>query len=157
MKMVEVVMMAAPYFVFALMTGVVARMAGDEPAAVVELFKGLAGYMITVVAGLALVVFVIYPVLMTALMRRNVFRRFLKAMSPAQFLAFSTSSSAATLPVTMDCVQDNIGVSKSTASFSGRILSTCARGYCNGEGIEKCSVTTNTIANTQHCCSTRHS
>src|SRR5690606_26039675 len=44
MKMVEVVMMAAPYFVFALMTGVVARMAGDDPAAVAELFKGLAGY-----------------------------------------------------------------------------------------------------------------
>ena len=117
MKMVEVVMMAAPYFVFALMTGVVARMAGDEPAAVAELFKGLAGYMITVVLGLALVVFVIYPVLMTALMRRNVFRRFLKAMSPAQLLAFSTSSSAATLPATIKCVEENIGVSKSTASF----------------------------------------
>jgi Na+/H+-dicarboxylate symporter len=117
MKMVEVVMMAAPYFVFALMTGVVARMAGDDPGAVAELFKGLAGYMITVVLGLALVVLVIYPVLMTAMMRRNVFRRFLKAMSPAQLLAFSTSSSAATLPATIKCVEENIGVSKSTASF----------------------------------------
>ncbi len=117
MKMVEVVMMAAPYFVFALMTGVVARMAGDDPGAVLELFKGLAGYMLCVVAGLALIVFVIYPALMTAMMRRNVFRRFLRAMSPAQLLAFSTSSSAATLPATIKCVEENIGVSKATASF----------------------------------------
>lgn len=117
MKMVEVVMMAAPYFVFALMTGVVARMAGDDPAAVGELFKSLAGYMITVVLGLGLLVFVLYPTIMTVLMRRNVFRRFLRAMSPAQLLAFSTSSSAATLPATIKCVEENIGVSKSTASF----------------------------------------
>ncbi len=117
MKMVEVVMLAAPYFVFALMTGVVARMAGDDPGAVAELFKGLAGYMITVIAGLALIVFVLYPVFMSVLMRRNVFGRFLRAMSPAQLLAFSTSSSAATLPATIKCVEENIGVSKPTASF----------------------------------------
>ena len=117
MKMVEVVMKAAPFFVFALMTGVVARMAGDDPGAVAELFKGLSGYMLTVVLGLALVVFVVYPALMTALMRRNVFRRFLRAMSPAQLLAFSTSSSAATLPATLKCVEENVGVSKPTASF----------------------------------------
>ncbi|MCB0769168.1 MAG: dicarboxylate/amino acid:cation symporter [Flavobacteriales bacterium] len=117
MKMVEVVMLAAPYFVFALMTGVVARMAGDDLGSVVELFKGLAGYSITVVLGLAFVVFMIYPALMTLLMRRNVYVRFLRAMSPAQLLAFSTSSSAATLPATIKCVEGNIGVSKPTASF----------------------------------------
>jgi len=117
MKMVDVVMKAAPFFVFALMAGVVSRIAGDDPSAVVQLFKSLAGYSVTVVLGLALVVFVIYPAAMTVLMRRNVFRRFLKAISPAQLLAFSTSSSAATLPVTMECMEDRIGVSKSTASF----------------------------------------
>jgi Na+/H+-dicarboxylate symporter len=117
MKMVDVVMKAAPFFVFALMAGVVSRIAGDDPSAVVQLFKSLAGYSVTVVLGLALVVFVIYPTAMTVLMRRNVFRRFLKAISPAQLLAFSTSSSAATLPVTMECMEDRIGVSKSTASF----------------------------------------
>jgi len=117
MTMVDMVMKAAPWFVFALMAGVVSRIAGDDPAAVLELFKSLAGYSITVVIGLALVVFIVYPTLMTLLMRRNVFRRFLKAIAPAQLLAFSTSSSAATLPVTLECVEDNIGVSKSTASF----------------------------------------
>jgi len=70
-----------------------------------------------VLIGLLLMVFVIYPLVMMLLMRRNVFGRFLKAMSPAQLLAFSTSSSAATLPATMECVTDRIGVSKSTASF----------------------------------------
>lgn len=117
MKLVDVIMMAAPFFVFALMTGVVARMAGDNPASVLELFKSLAGYAITVVLGLLIILFVIYPVLMSLLMRRNVYRHFLRAMSPAQLLAFSTSSSAATLPATIRCVEENIGVSKATASF----------------------------------------
>jgi len=117
MKMVDVVMRAAPWFVFALMAGVVSRIAGDDPSAVLQLFKSLAGYSLTVLIGLALVVFVVYPVVMTLLMRRNVFMRFLKAISPAQLLAFSTSSSAATLPATIECVEERIGVSKSTASF----------------------------------------
>ncbi len=117
MRMVDLVMRAAPWFVFALMAGVVSRIAGDDPAAVLQLFKSLAGYSLTVVLGLALVVFLIYPTVMTLLMRRNVFVRFLKAISPAQLLAFSTSSSAATLPATLECVEENIGVSKGTASF----------------------------------------
>ncbi|MCU0319725.1 MAG: dicarboxylate/amino acid:cation symporter [Flavobacteriales bacterium] len=92
MKMVDVVMKAAPFFVFALMAGVVSRIAGDDPAAVLQLFKSLAGYSLTVVLGLAVVVFGV-------------------------LLAFSTSSSAATLPVTMECMEERIGVSKGTASF----------------------------------------
>ncbi len=117
MKMVDVVMKAAPFFVFALMAGVVSRIAGDDPGAVLQLFKSLAGYSLTVVLGLAIVVFLIYPLTMSLLMRRNIFIRFLKAISPAQLLAFSTSSSAATLPVTMECMEERIGVSKGTASF----------------------------------------
>ncbi len=117
MTMVDVVMKVAPWFVFALMAGVVSRIAGNDIGAVVELFKSLAGYSITVILGLAFVVFVVYPTVMSLLIRRNIFLRFLKAISPAQLLAFSTSSSAATLPVTLECVEDNIGVSKSTASF----------------------------------------
>ena len=101
----------------ALMTGVVARMAGDDIAAVGELFKGLVGYALTIVLGLALIVVVIYPAMMSLLMRRNVYKDFLRAISPAQLLAFSTSSSAATLPATIRCVEENIGVSKATAGF----------------------------------------
>lgn len=116
-KMVDVIMLAAPWFVFALMTGVVARMAGNDVAAVGELFKGLAGYALTVALGLVIIVLGIYPVMMSLLMRRNVYMDFLRAMSPAQLLAFSTSSSAATLPVTLRCVEQNIGVSTGTAGF----------------------------------------
>ncbi len=117
MKMVDVVMKAAPFFVFALMAGVVARMAGDDIGGVVELFKGLAGYGACVLLGLAVLLFVIYPTLLSLFMRRNVYKEFFTAIGPAQLLAFSTSSSAATLPVTLECVEENIGVSRGTASF----------------------------------------
>ena len=54
---------------------------------------------------------------MKSFVRKLSYRQFFKKISPAQFLAFSTSSSAATLPVTMECVEDNLGVSKNVSSF----------------------------------------
>ncbi len=117
LKMVDFVMQAAPFFVFALLAGVISKMAGDDPNAVIEIFKGLGWYSLVVVAGLGFMIFIFYPTLATTLTKGLTYRRFFKAISPAQFLAFSTSSSAATLPVTMDCVQDNLGVSKETTSF----------------------------------------
>jgi Na+/H+-dicarboxylate symporter len=92
-------------------------MAGDDPNAVIEIFKGLGWYSLVVVAGLGFMIFVFYPILVQFSIKGLTYRRFFKAISPAQFLAFSTSSSAATLPVTMDCVRDNLGVSKETTSF----------------------------------------
>lgn len=117
LKMVDIVMQGAPFFVFALLAGVISKMAGDDPSAVVQIFKGLGWYSLTVVVGLAIMIFIFYPVLATVLVKGMNYRRFFRAISPAQFLAFSTSSSAATLPVTMDCVRDNLGVSKETTSF----------------------------------------
>lgn len=117
LKMVDIVMQAAPFFVFALLAGVISKMAGDDPNAVIEIFKGLGWYSLTVVIGLGFMIFIFYPTLARTLVKGMTYKRFFKAISPAQFLAFSTSSSAATLPVTMDCVQDNLGVSKETTSF----------------------------------------
>ena len=117
LKMVDFVMQAAPFFVFALLAGVISKMAGDDPNAVIEIFKGLGWYSLVVVAGLGFMIFVFYPILVQFSIKGMTYRRFFKAISPAQFLAFSTSSSAATLPVTMDCVRDNLGVSKETTSF----------------------------------------
>lgn len=117
LKMVDFVMQAAPFFVFALLAGVISKMAGDDPSAVIEIFKGLGWYSLVVVVGLGFMIFIFYPLLVTTLSKGMTYRRFFKAISPAQFLAFSTSSSAATLPVTMECVQDNLGVSKETTSF----------------------------------------
>lgn len=116
LKMVEKVMEIAPYFVFALLAGVIAKMA-NTPAEVFEIFKGLGSYSVAVVIGLAFMVFVFYPLLATLFIRHLNYRQFFRNFSPAQFLAFSTSSSAATLPVTMECVEEKMGVPKNISSF----------------------------------------
>lgn len=116
LKMVDIVMKAAPFFVFALLAGVVAKMA-DSPKEVFEIFIGLGSYTITMVLGLSFVVFVMYPVIIKLFIRKMTYRKFFKNISAAQFLAFSTSSSAATLPVTMECVEENMGVPRSISSF----------------------------------------
>lgn len=115
LKMVDIVMKAAPFFVFALLAGIIAKMA-DTPGEVIEVFKGLASYSGTLVLGLLFLIFVFYPVIVKLVANMG-YRTFFKNMSPAQLMAFSTSSSAATLPVTMECVEDNMGVSKKVASF----------------------------------------
>ena len=117
LKMVDVVMQAAPFFVFALLAGVVSKMAGDDIGKVVEIFKGLSWYTLTVLFGLLLMIFVIYPLVLRIFVKRIPYAGFFKAISPAQTLAFSTSSSAATLPVTMECVEQNLGVDKKITSF----------------------------------------
>ena len=116
LKMVDLVMKAAPFFVFCLLAGVVAKMA-DSPQEVFEIFIGLGSYSLTLFSGLFLLTFVVYPLIVKALVSKMSFKDFFKNISPAQFLAFSTSSSAATLPVTMECVEENVGVPKSISSF----------------------------------------
>lgn len=110
LKMVDIVMKASPFFVFALMAGVVSKMG-------IDIFTGLTWYSLTVFLGLALMVTVVYPLVLKIFVRSISYMGFFKGMSPAQTLAFSTSSSAATLPVTMECVEDNLGVDKKVTSF----------------------------------------
>ena len=116
LKMVDIVMQGAPFFVFALMAGVLSNMA-DTPGEVFEVFKGLGSYSLTVVVGLAFMIFVFYPVIARTVIKPMTYMGFFRRISPAQFLAFSTSSSAATLPVTMECVEENIGVSRNITGF----------------------------------------
>jgi Na+/H+-dicarboxylate symporter len=116
LKMVDIIMKAAPFFVFALLAGVIAKMA-DTPAQVLQIFKGLGSYSITLLVGLLFMIFVLYPLIVSLFIKKLTYREFLKRISPAQFLAFSTSSSAATLPVTMECVEENMGASKKISSF----------------------------------------
>ena len=115
-KMVDLVMKAAPFFVFALLAGIVAKMA-ETPAEVFEIFMGLGSYALTLLGGLFFVIFVMYPAIIKIFVPKLKYREFFRNISPAQFLGFSTSSSAATLPVTMECVEDNMGVPKSISSF----------------------------------------
>jgi len=115
--MVDLVMHAAPFFVFALLAGVVSKMAGDDIGKVVEIFKGLSWYSLTVFVGLLIMIVLVYPSILKIFVKKISYVGFFKAMSPAQTLAFSTSSSAATLPVTMECVEHNLGVDKKISSF----------------------------------------
>ncbi|XOV92824.1 MAG: dicarboxylate/amino acid:cation symporter [Bacteroidota bacterium] len=116
LRMVDTIMMAAPFFVFALLAGVVAKMA-NSPGEVFEIFKGLGSFTISVLIGLCFMLFVFYPLIITTFIKKISYKKFFKILSPAQFLAFSTSSSAATLPVTMECVEEGMGVSKNVSSF----------------------------------------
>ncbi len=116
-RMVWVVMKAMPVFVFALMAGQIVKAAGTDPDLFQQLLSFLLRYSLVVVIGLAIMAFVVYPTLVSLIVKRVSFREFLKGMRDAQITAFSTSSSVATLPVTMDCVHKNLGVSTRTSSF----------------------------------------
>ncbi|MDG1572877.1 dicarboxylate/amino acid:cation symporter [Robiginitalea sp. M366] len=109
LKMVDLIMLTAPYAVFALLANVVVT-SGDP-----DLLLALLKYSGVVVLGLLLMI-VFYGLVVSFLVGYNPFK-FLKEMSPAQLLAFSTSSSAATLPVTMERVEEHIGVDKEVSSF----------------------------------------
>lgn len=109
LKMVDLIMLTSPYAVFALLSNVVAS-SGDP-----ELLYALLFYSGVVVSGLLLMI-CFYLVLVTLITKRNPLW-FLKKISPAQLLAFSTSSSAATLPVTMERVEEHLGVDKEVSSF----------------------------------------
>ncbi|MCB0529646.1 MAG: dicarboxylate/amino acid:cation symporter, partial [Saprospiraceae bacterium] len=110
MKMVDLIMLAAPYGVFALFAALVV----ESPSS--DIFIALLGYMGTVVAGLAFMIFIFYPTLVRIFTQKNPLF-FLKGFAPAQLLAFSTSSSAATLPVSMERVEEHLGVHEDVASF----------------------------------------
>ena len=123
-KMVDVVMKGAPFFVFALLAGKLAAMAGDEPGRLVEIFKALGAYTGATILGLLIMILVFYPAVLAYLINRKTkmgywksWGYFMRGIRPAQLLAFSTSSTAATLPVTMDCVRDNLGVDEEIGSF----------------------------------------
>lgn len=116
-KMVGIVMKGAPFFVFALLAGKLSEMAGDEPGRVLDIFQALGWYSLVVVVGLALMIFVVYPLITILVVKELGYKDFFRAMSAAQFLAFSSSSSAATLPVTMNCVHKNLKVKEEITGF----------------------------------------
>lgn len=115
--MVNIVIRSMPFFVFALMAGSLVQAAGDNLSKLQEQLIFLLNYSWVVVLGLVLVAFVIYPLLIHLFVKKQTMRSFLKGISKAQLTAFSTSSSMATLPVTMDTVHNNLGVPKSISSF----------------------------------------
>ncbi|WP_233899184.1 dicarboxylate/amino acid:cation symporter [Tenacibaculum piscium] len=109
LKMVDLIMLSAPFAVFALLASVV--VSSKDPDLLLALLK----YAFTVIGGLLIMV-VFYMTLISVFTKKNPIW-FLKQISPAQLLAFSTSSSAATLPVTMERIEEHVGVDKEVSSF----------------------------------------
>ena len=109
LKLIDFVMLAAPYGVF----GLLASLVVESPS--IDLFKALGMYAITLIIGLFLMI-IVYAIIVKLFTNLNPFS-FIRGISPAQLLAFSTSSSAATLPATMDCVENNLSVDKEVSSF----------------------------------------
>ncbi|WMJ72765.1 dicarboxylate/amino acid:cation symporter [Cytophagaceae bacterium ABcell3] len=110
-KMVGYIMYFAPFGVFALMSAIITETAGDF-----QLLLALLYYALTVLAGLVLMLLVFYPLLYMKLGGLK-YKEFFVAMRPALILAFSTSSSSATLPVTMTRVEKKLGVGPEVAGF----------------------------------------
>jgi Na+/H+-dicarboxylate symporter len=107
LSIVGIIMRYAPIGVFALLASLNIDL---------ELLKALGTYSLSVVLGLMVMVFAVYPSLLKIFTKVR-YKAFVKGILPAQLLAFSTSSSAATLPITMDCVEKNLGVSEEVSSF----------------------------------------
>jgi proton glutamate symport protein len=115
-QIVNFIMMVAPYGVFALMASLIVEIAGNNPDSAIQLLLALLKYSLVVLGGLFLMVFAVYPSILAAFTKVP-YKDFFKAIRPAQLLAFTTSSSSATLPVTMKQTEEEIGVSENISSF----------------------------------------
>jgi len=109
LKLIDLIMLASPYGVFALLAALVV----ESPS--LDLFKALGVYAFTLVLGLAIMI-VVYIILVKVFTGTSP-KYFMNGIAPAQLVAFSTSSSAATLPVTMERVEKHLGVDKEVSSF----------------------------------------
>ncbi|MDE2645397.1 MAG: dicarboxylate/amino acid:cation symporter [Bacteroidota bacterium] len=115
-KLVEIIMWIAPLGVFALLADTVSLISGDNLSELWSLLGALGFYMLVVLAGLILQVVITYGSLIKFFTPLGI-KKFVMGIAPAQLVAFSTSSSGATLPVTMDRVENNLGVSEEVSSF----------------------------------------
>ena len=116
LQIVDLIMLLAPYGVFALLASLMVDFSDGDVNNVIELFSALGFYSLAVVSGLLIMIFVVYPIILKIFTKIK-YRDFFKGILPAQILAFSTSSSAATLPVTMERCEDHLGVSNEISSF----------------------------------------
>jgi len=116
LKIVDFIMLVAPIGVLALMAGLIVDFVGEDVAEGMQLFISLGLYFLTVLAGLFIIILIFYPSLVK-IFSKVPFKQFYKAIFPAQLVAFSTSSSAATLPVTMEQVEKELGIDREITSF----------------------------------------
>jgi Na+/H+-dicarboxylate symporter len=115
-KLVDNIMFLAPYGVFALIADTITSIAGNNISNVLELLGALGFYMFAVIVGLTFQTLVTYTIVLK-LFSKMPLKKFYQGLAPAQLLAFSTSSSGATLPVTMERCEEKLGVSEEVSSF----------------------------------------
>ena len=115
-RLIELIMYTAPIGVFGLLADAITSIATGSAGNIVSLLGALGFYCLTVVIGLAIMVFAVYPFFMSMFTPISIGEYF-RAIAPAQLVAFSTSSSGGTLPVTMEVSEKNLGVSEEVASF----------------------------------------
>ena len=115
-KLVDNIMLMAPIGVFALIADTITSVAGNNINNVLELLGALGFYMLAVIFGLLLHMVVTYSAILKIFSKMSL-KKFYQGIAPAQLLAFSTSSSGATLPVTMERCEDELGVSEEVSSF----------------------------------------
>lgn len=116
LKIIDFVMAFAPIGVMALIAGLIVDFSGDSVADSLHLFATLGFYALVVIGGLLFVALIVYPIFLRFFAGIR-FTDFYKTMFPVHLVAFSTSSSAATLPVTLEQVEKGLGVSNDVASF----------------------------------------
>src|SRR5690625_1167256 len=114
-RIVDLIMRTAPYGVFALMATVILDLAGDNPLQALNLIRALGWYTLAIAIGMLLHVSVVYYLLLRAHTRIS-WIEFMRTMQPAILLGFSTSSSLAALPVTMERVE-SLGVNEEVSGF----------------------------------------
>ena len=115
-KLVDNIMFMAPYGVFALIADTITSIAGNNINNVLELLGALGFYMFAVIVGLTFQTLFTYTIVLKLFSNMSI-KRFYQGLAPAQLLAFSTSSSGATLPVTMERCEEKLGVSEEVSSF----------------------------------------
>jgi proton glutamate symport protein len=121
LKMVDFIMIYAPVGVSALIAGVLTEMGGNNPSSVLGIIHGLALYSATVLIGLILLTGVVYPTMLMLFVPKYrsllALKSFYLNILPVQLVAFSTSSSAAALPINMERCEENLKLKKETVSF----------------------------------------
>jgi len=128
MKITQIIISFAPIGVLGLMTKTVYTSG-------LGIFINLAQYMITIILGLSIHLFITLPIILFVFVRINPIVHF-RAMASAMLTAFSTSSSSATLPVTMKCIKENTGTSNEVSSF---VLPMGATVNMDGTALYECA------------------
>ena len=118
-----------------LLAGTLSKVSKGNEEGILSIVKGLGLYVLVVILGLMIMSLVVYPLFLKFFTKNFSYKKFFKAIAPAQILAFSTSSSAATLPVTMDCVRDNLKIPN---KISGFVLPIGATVNMDGTSLYQC-------------------